>query len=96
MSLVLGHGTKPRGLEVKIHGLPSLSKRVFLGDYDISLGDFLAVAEYVLTNTDLRPRDPRRRFVRRVRSMREVDGYNPGGRRLEPSGDAVRQRKMRV
>ena len=90
MSLVLGSGTKPHGLEVKIHGLSSLSKRVLLGDYDISLGDFLGVVEYVLTNTDLQPRDPRRRFVRRVGSMREVDGYNPGGKRLEPSSGVVR------
>jgi len=96
MSLVLGHGTKPRGLEVKIHGHPSLGKRVFLGDYDISLGDFLDAAEYVLTNTDLWPRDPRRRFVRLVRSMGEVDGYNPGGRRLKSSGDALSERKRRV
>jgi hypothetical protein len=56
---------------------------VFLGDYEISLEDFLAAAEYVLTNTDLEPSDPRILFVKYVRSMKEVDGYNLDRKRLE-------------
>ena len=46
MTLILESGTDPNGLEVKTHGvIPG----VYLGDYRISLEDFLVTAEYVLT-----------------------------------------------
>lgn len=83
MSLILNMGTKPYGLRVKTFGFGSRLNTVYLGDYEISLEDFLVAAEYVLTNTDLEPNDPRLQFVERVKSMEEVDGYNPGRKRLE-------------
>lgn len=87
MSLSLVMGTKPVGLVVKTYdGFGSTETIVYLGDYEISLIDFLVMATYVLTNTDLRPDDPRLQFVKCVKSMKEVDGYNPMilyGKRLE-------------
>ncbi len=88
MSLVLNMGTKPEGLEVKTHGLHSssaLHNVVFIGGYEISIADFFAAAEYVLTNTDLDPNDPRLQFVKCIQSMKEVEGYNKQRKRLEAS-----------
>jgi len=85
MTLVLGRGTKPENLEIKTYGLLSLSGIVHLGEYEISLEDFLSAALYVLTNTNLGPNDPRPEFVRCVQSMKEVDGYGSREKRLEPS-----------
>ena len=56
---------------------------VHLGEYEISMKDFLCTAEYVLTNTDLEVDDPRLQFVRCVKSMEIVNGYNPDGKRLK-------------
>lgn len=81
MSLCLNRGTKPAGLEIKTWW----PKTVHLGDYEISIEDFLIAAKYVLTNTDLEPDDPRLQFVKCVQSMRETDGYNPSGKRLASS-----------
>ena len=89
MSLSLDLGTKPAGLEVKTFGFGSMGNTVHLGDYEISLEDFLVTAEYVLTNTDLEPNDPRLQFVKCVQSMKEVDGHNPNRKRLESSVPAV-------
>lgn len=87
--MILEMGTRPAGLEVKTSGFGRMSDTVFLGDYEISLPDFLVIAEYVLTNTDLKPNDLRLQFVRCIQSMREVDGYNPNQKRLESSVPAV-------
>lgn len=89
MSLSLNLGTKPAGLEVKMFGFGSMGNTVHLGDYEISLEDFLITAKYVLTNTDLDPNDPRLQFMKCVQSMKEVDGYNLNGKRLESSLPAV-------
>lgn len=82
MTLVLV-GSKPNPLGVKTFGFGPMGRVVYLGDYEVSLEDFLAAAGYVLTNTDLEPEDPRLQFVEFVRFMRRVDGYNPGQKRLE-------------
>ncbi len=82
MSLVLVE-TKPTGLEVKTFGHGPMGNTVYLGGYEISLKDFLAAVEYVLTNTDLKPNDPRLQFIKCVQSMKEVDGYNANGKRLK-------------
>ena len=71
MSLILELGTKPDGLEVKTFGFGSMENMVYLGDYEISLEDFLLTAEYVLTSTPLTADDPRLQFVKCVPSMRE-------------------------
>lgn len=89
MSLTLAMGTKPAGLEVKTYGFGSFGNTVHLGDYEISIEDFLVTAEYVLTNTDLEPNDPRLQFVKCVQSMRQVGGYNLGRKRLEASEHPV-------
>lgn len=82
-------GTQPAGLEVKTFGFGSMGNTVHLGDYEISIEDFLVAAEYVLTDTDLEPNDPRLQFVKCVQSMKQADGYNPGRKRLEASEPAV-------
>jgi hypothetical protein len=82
MSLTLDLGTKPAGLAIKTYGFGPMGQTVYLGDYEISLKDFLIATEYVLTNTDLDPDDPRLEFVKAVGSMQETDGYNKGGKRL--------------
>ena len=89
MSLILEMGTQPAGLEVKTFGFGSMGNTVHLGDYEISLEDFLVAAEYVLTNTDLEPNDPRLQFVKCVQSIKQTDGYSPGRKRLESSEPAV-------
>lgn len=89
MSLFLDLGTNPAGLQVKTFGFGPMGSTVHLGDYEISLEDFLIAAEYVLVNTDLEPNDPRLQFVKCVRSMKKVAGYNPSRRRLKSSVPAV-------
>jgi len=89
MSLILEMGTKPEGLAVKTYGFGSMGNTVFLGDYEISIEDFLVIAEYVLTNTDLEPNDPRLQFVKCVQSMKQTDGYNPNRNKLEASEPAI-------
>lgn len=89
MSLILGLGTKPPGLEVKTFGFGPMGNTVHLGDYEISLEDFLLMTKYVLTNTDLEPADPRLQFVKCIKSMKEVGGYSPNRKHLETSVPAV-------
>jgi hypothetical protein len=66
-----------------------MSRTIRIGEYKIPLEDFLAAAEYVLTNTDLEPDDPRLQFVQLVQSMKQVDGYDPGRKRLVASESAT-------
>ena len=87
MTLLLNRGTEPKNLSIKTFGLGfgNLDNTVFLGEYKISMEDFLFAAEYVLTNTNLGPNDPRIQFVTSVMSMIKVEGYNgPGTRRFKP------------
>ncbi len=73
MTLRLNRGTKPTGLEIKTSGFNE--GVVFLGNYQISMEDFLIAAHYVLTNSNLEKDDPRRQFVKCVRAMRIRKGY---------------------
>jgi len=80
MSLVLDQGTLPKGLMIKTHpDIGSLGQTVFLGEYEISLADFMEAAAYVLTNTDLLvgKEDPRIDFVQRVKWISVAPGYMP-------------------
>jgi len=86
MSLVLSN-SQPAGINV-LTGFDG--KIVTIGAYDISIEDFLIVAKYVLTNTDLNPDDPRLQFVECVKAMIEIDGYNKGGKRLESPLSSVK------
>jgi hypothetical protein len=100
MSLTMDRNTEPEGLTIEIwrkSGTISLEKDfVRLGDYLIGIEDFLVAAYYVLTNSDLYPGDPRRQFVKSIAAMIEVEGWNPGGKRLmtevEPVKDYFRQK----
>ncbi|HEY4515475.1 MAG TPA: hypothetical protein VJJ22_04985 [Candidatus Paceibacterota bacterium] len=90
MSLDLNMGTKPDGLRVKTlgYGGPGVGDVIIIGDYELSLLDFLVTAHYVLTNTDLEQDDPRRQFVRCVSAMNEVHGW--GRNNIPPNPEAVR------
>lgn len=69
MTLILS-GSKPADLGIKTFETDG-STKIFLGDYEISLEDFLAMTHYVLTNTWLSgDTDPRLDFVECVRAMR--------------------------
>lgn len=82
MSLTLDLGTTPAGLSVKTFGFGQMGNTVYLGEYEISLEDFLIMSHYVLTNTDLESNDPRRQFVECVKEMQEVSGFNAPATRL--------------
>ncbi len=87
MSLILKQGTRPEGLLVSIS--PN-GKVVEVGDYEISLEDFLETTFYVLTSYDIMPNDPRLKFVKKIRSMILVDSRRPGEKCLAPlSPDAL-------
>jgi len=84
MSLTLDE-SKPTGLTIKTCGIrfeiaKGTSKRreqiVMLGDYEIPMSDFCAAIEYVLSNTDLDPNDPRIGLVERIQRSNMVQGYN--------------------
>lgn len=66
---MLARGTKPRNLELKTSSRPSEHNIVHLGDYEISMEDFAEMVEYVLTNTDLLPNDPRITLVGRLKRL---------------------------
>lgn len=83
MPLNLVLGTEPKGLEVRTRVISPLLHIVLVGEYQISMPDFLMMAEYVLTNSDLERDDMRRRFVKTVQSMQEVEGDNLGKKRLQ-------------
>lgn len=69
MSLELSEDTVPHRLTVKTFGPPVDANVVHLGQYEITLDDFLATAFYVLTNTDLvGDSDPRLEFVATVQT----------------------------
>lgn len=82
MSLILNNGTKPKDLYTKSYP-SSRGGKVIIGEYTLSMTDFIGLAEYVLTNTDLGRGDPRRKFVEWVKKLVQTEGYNPGGKRLE-------------
>lgn len=75
MSLVLSRNTQPARLMVKTDGLvfPTF---VRLGNYEIAMRDFWVAAEYVMTNTDLYPDDPRLDFIKMVKSLKKNQGLS--------------------
>lgn len=97
MSLTFSALTKPKGLEAKsitippgINGSKHCQQVVSIGNYEMTLVDFLALSAYVLTTTDLEPDDPRSQFVKCVTSMREVEGFNGAeSKALQPSVEPV-------
>ncbi|MCK4996749.1 hypothetical protein KAS08_00450 [Candidatus Pacearchaeota archaeon] len=81
MSLILNQGTKPENLRVMTPAT-SFSKLIFIGDYEITMKDFVELMNYVLTNTDLRSDDPRIKFINNVKKAKIVPGWNKGGSRI--------------
>ena len=83
MSLILTRSI-PRGLEVKTHGISSLRNKLLIRggkqkgetDCEIPFAEFLAVVEYVLTNTDTYPNDPRPKFLKRISRLKLIAGWN--------------------
>ena len=93
MSLTLDLGTVPKGLRCKTHGLVpiSLSDKVDIGDYELTIEDFCMLVHYVMTNTDLLgPDDPRISLVKMFRKARVVDGYNSSADRYDMNFDFLR------
>jgi len=83
--MILGRpGTTPPNLPIKTFPVSS-DGIVYLGGYEIAIEDFLTAVEYVLTNTDLYPKDPRLQFLKKIQSMKETEGYNPKNKRLKSS-----------
>lgn len=82
MSLALdGDPKTSRGILVKTHGYPESFRGVVEisgPGFSIEIGfrDFVAMAHYVLTNTDLEVNDPRLAFVEAVKRMGVSVGFN--------------------
>jgi hypothetical protein len=77
MTFLLNMGTIPDGLPIKAD-VPF----ILIGDYRVSLLDFLAMAEYVLQNCDLEPDDPRLTFIEHVKGVKQKAGWMRGQKRL--------------
>jgi len=92
MSMSLDCGTKPKGAVVSLNPFDTdVSLRVPFKNGDgscanayleISLIDFLVIAEYVLTNTDLRKDDPRLLFIKTIKGAKIAKGFNRGKKRI--------------
>lgn len=81
MSLILNSDTNPP-VKMKTFGIGE--DKVFIGDLEIGIGDFVLACQYVLTNTDLKVGDPRLSLVEAVKASRVVQGYNGGAsKRIE-------------
>lgn len=89
MSLQLNGGTIPKGLEAKVREYRTTTV-VFIGDYSLSLTDFLALTDYVLTNTNLVKDDPRLTFVERIGRLKQVKGFPTFIAGKDVTGDAKR------
>ncbi len=77
MSMTLDNGTIPKGLDVQVHDMDGDGKDVvMIRDYVLSMKDFLFLAAYALTNTDLKEDDPRLRFVEFVQQLQYEKGFN--------------------
>lgn len=88
MSLSLEHGTKPHGTMVKTGQVPTRDI-VQIGEYELSIEDFLLAAFFVLTNTNLTSDDQRLQFVKSIQDMRVVEQPR-GDHRLESDTIPIR------
>lgn len=50
---------------------------------DIPLWEFCEIVRYVMTNTDLKSKDPRRFLLKRMKSLTIEEGHNEGGERYQ-------------
>jgi len=91
MSLALEFGTKPHGLNIQTHtAKPNI---VQIGEYELSIEDFLLAAFYVLTNTNLTHDDQRLEFVKSIHAMRIVEQHI-GNHRLTSDTLPIRRRAL--
>jgi|SRR3989339_1157665 hypothetical protein len=72
MSLLLNCGTVPADLRIKTFD----HQTVLIGEYSLTMEDFLQMCYYVLTNTDLAKDDMRLHFLKCVQAMKKVPGHN--------------------
>jgi hypothetical protein len=80
MSLILAHA-KPEAVAKAMFG--SVGIRIKKGRFtDIPYAEFVELVEYVLTNEDLFPADPRLALIKKLRKAKVVHGFNPTGRRI--------------
>jgi hypothetical protein len=88
MSLLLNSSPKTDpGVEVKTYGpIGDMADEVHIrtnkGNIVIGLQDFLSAVEYVLTNTNFEPDDPRINFSNWVSNLEIGPGYDNVGKRF--------------
>jgi hypothetical protein len=71
MSLILNHAT-PSGTRV----ISTIGGIVAIGPVEMPIEEFCVTAMYVLANTDLEPDDPRLEFVKDVKRLAKIRGFN--------------------
>ena len=77
MSLELS-GTNPMVIAKSgIPGTNSINLYNSNNDMEIPMDDFCCLVEYVMTNTDLFPDDPRFKFIERIKQASITKGYDP-------------------
>lgn len=86
MPLFLNQGTLPNLLVTTYNGDSAYfnSNTVYLGEYKISMKDFVELTLYVLQATDLDgEKDPRLRLVETIKEMETVEGFKRCTKRLK-------------
>lgn len=76
-----------KGIEVKTQG--EGDQEVYIGGLWIPLQEFLDAAYYVVTNTDLRPDDPRFKFLQKINDLILTSGYNKNQERFADKSSAT-------
>lgn len=89
MSLMLSYSiNEGKPLIVARTGIPWDGLNLTMGDVemDISKKDMCCLIEYFITNTDLSDNDPRIPLIESIKKFKIVEGFNPGGNRIEYGG----------
>ena len=83
MSLTLENS---KGIDCKTFsgfaGRGFFENEIRIGNNYINVKDFNELVLYYLTNTDLEPEDDRLKLIDRIKSLKIVDGFNAGNKRL--------------
>lgn len=71
-------------LDIKTHDIGKHEVELRCGSCfaDVPIVDFLIAVEYVLTNVDLAPDDPRLLFIERIRASSVGAGWDKRGKRI--------------
>jgi hypothetical protein len=103
MSLTLNRPKTNPSVTVSFHGY--FAKDVVhvyahkTADLDIDLQDWLDATLYILANTNLEPNDSRLEFIRKVKSMKKINGWNgnkDGSQRLKVNRKSLKKDKLGV